>query len=109
MLTFLPARSLSWILVDLLQVIVLLIIVDVVRSWLQVMGTRNTSAQTPWVRTLHMIINPVLAPFRIIWETILNSFSRSYRSTSYALRRIDLSPFLAILAINIIQNVLIRI
>ena len=65
---FLPLTHASWILIDVLQIFTVLIIIDVVRSWLQMMGTRNTSPNTPWVRTLHLVIDPVLRPFRLLWE-----------------------------------------
>src|SRR5438094_3895888 len=106
---FLPPKSISWILIDILQLVVVLIIVDVVRSWLNMMGTRNTSPRTPWVRTLHLVIGPILAPFRALWEAIVRAISPSYRSPAYALQRLDLSPLLAIVAINIVQNILFRV
>lgn len=106
---FLPPRSVSWIVYDLLQLLVVLIIIDVVRSWLHMMGTRNTSPYTPWVKTLHAVIDPVLRPFRLLWDSIARAVSPSYRSPATVLRRLDLSPLLAILAINILQNILLHV
>jgi uncharacterized protein YggT (Ycf19 family) len=106
---FVPATNLYFILADLLQILVILIFVEVVRSYMNMFGVKNTSGYTPWVRTLHKIINPVLDPFRKLWEALVNSMSRSYRSMSYTLRRVDLSPLLALIAIQIVQNILFNL
>ena len=109
MFYFLPPTNLFFILADVLQVLLILIIVEVIRSWANMFGVRNTSTYTPWVRTLHMIIMPVLEPFRHLWEALINSFSGSSRSASYTLRRIDLSPMLAIIVIEIVQGLLTKL
>jgi len=106
---FLPATNLFFILADILQVLVILIFIEVVRSYLSMAGVKNTSSYVPWVRTLHKIINPVLEPFRKLWEAIVNGLSKSHRSTSYTLRRFDLSPMLAIIAIEIVQGFLFKL
>lgn len=105
---FAPLTRPTWILADALQVVIILIVVEVIRSYAFMFGVKNTSSYTPWVRTLHKIINPVLAPFRALWEGLLNSLSRNYRMQTYAMRRIDLSPLLAMLAIQILQTLLLR-
>jgi uncharacterized protein YggT (Ycf19 family) len=109
MLFFLPPSNLFFILADVLQLLLLLIVVEVIRSYASMFGVRNTSTYTPWVRTLHKIVLPVLDPFRRLWEGLVNSLSRSSRSTSYTLRRIDLSPMLAIIAIEIVQGFLTKL
>ncbi len=109
MLYFLPPSNLFFILADVLEIAVILIFVEVVRSILNCMGVRNTSPYIPWVRTLQRIVNPILEPFKKLWEAIVNSLSRSSRSSSHALRRFDLSPMLAIIAIEIVQGFLTRL
>jgi uncharacterized protein YggT (Ycf19 family) len=109
MLFFLPPTNLFFILADILEIVVLLIFVEVIRSIANVMGVRNTSSYTPWVRTLHKIVLPILDPFRRLWDAIVNSFSGRSGSGSYALRRFDLSPMLAIIAIEIAQGFLTKL
>jgi uncharacterized protein YggT (Ycf19 family) len=109
MLTFLPPSNLFFIIADVLQILVILIFVEVIRSFANMFGVKNTSTYTPWVRTLHRIVLPVLEPFRRLWDALINSFSRSSRSSSYALRRIDLSPMLALIAIQIVQGILFKL
>jgi YggT family protein len=92
--TFLPPNNLFWILADVLQVLVLLVLVEVVVSWLIYMG--SLSSYKPWVRTLRQLTSPILNPFRKILSP--------YRTGG-----LDLSPILAILLIEVIQNVLLRL
>jgi uncharacterized protein YggT (Ycf19 family) len=108
MLFFLPPDNLFFILADVLEIVVLLIFVEVIRSIANVMGVKNTSSYTPWVRSLHKIVLPILDPFRRLWEATLNSFGGRSGSGSMALRRIDLSPMLAIIAIEIVQGFLTK-
>lgn len=109
MLSILPPTNVFFILADILGILVLLIFVEVIRSIANMMGVRNTSSYTPWVRTLHKVVIPVLEPFRRLWNVLVNSMTRSSRSTSFALNRIDLSPMLAIIAIEIVQGLLTRL
>lgn len=109
MLMFLPPVNLFFIIADVLQILLILIIVEVIRSYANMFGVRNTSTYTPWVRTLHKIVNPVLEPFRRLWLSLVQSMSRNSRSTSYTLSRIDLSPMLAIIAIEIAQGFLTKL
>lgn len=88
--------------------LVLLILLDVVVSWAQMFGATGISSYTPWVRTLRKITNPILDPFRKLWDWILTSLGRSFRLQTYMLRRLDLSPLLAILCINLVQGLLYR-
>jgi|SRR5579862_5341162 len=105
---FAPLTRPSWILADLLQVLVILIFIDVIRSWLYVSGVRNTSDHAPWVRRLHSVINPVLKPFRALWDAIVSGLGRSFRMNTWTLRRFDLSPMLALIVIWIVQGILTR-
>lgn len=106
---FLPPVRVSFVLFDVLEVLSLLILVEVIRSWLVMFGTRGASDREPWVRALHTVIGPVLAPFRVLWEAILNGLGRSFRMQTYALRRFDFSPIFAWIAIGIAQNILFRV
>src|SRR5689334_23086944 len=103
---FAPLTRPTWILADVLQVVIILIVIEIARSWAFMFGVKNTSSYTPWVRTLHKIINPILAPFRAFWDGLLNSLSRNYRMQTYAMRRFDVSPLLAMLTIQILQALL---
>jgi uncharacterized protein YggT (Ycf19 family) len=73
------------------------------------MGVRNTSSYTPWVRSLHKVVLPILEPFRKLWDAIVNSFSGRSSSSYSAIRRIDLSPMLAIIAIEVVQGFLTKL
>jgi uncharacterized protein YggT (Ycf19 family) len=103
---FLPFTNIFWMLCNILEILVVLIIVDVIISWAMMFGARGMSNNHPWVRALHQITNPVLAPFRTLWDGILNVFARQFRMRTYVLRGIDLSPFLAIIALQIVWRVL---
>ena len=109
MFFFLPPTNLFFILADILQILVILVFVEVIRSYANMFGVRNTSTYTPWVRTLQKIVLPVLYPFQRLWEGIVNSLTKTSRSTAYTLRRIDLSPFLALIAIQIAQGFLTKL
>lgn len=91
---FLPPVNLFYILADLLQVLVVLIIVEVLVSWAIMFG--SVSSRKPWVVALRSITDPVLAPFRkVLPPGILGG--------------LDISPILAIVVINIIQGVLSKL
>ena len=92
-MTFLPPNNIFWILADALQVLVFLVLVEVVVSWLIYMG--SLSSYKPWVRTLRQLTGPILNPLRKILSP--------YRTGG-----LDLSPILAILLIEVIQNLLVR-
>ena len=92
-MTFVPPINIFWILADALQVLVFLIIVEVIISWAMMMGALGISPYTPWVRTLRKITNPILNPFRRLVPP-------------YKLNGFDISPILAILAINLIMGFL---
>ena|SRR2546423_8816714 len=91
---FLPPTNLFWILADLLQMLVILILAEVVVSWLIMMG--SVTPYRPWVRTLRKITDPFLAPFRQLVPP-------------QKLGGIDISPIIAIILINIVQNVLFKL
>ena len=79
------------ILGDLMGLLLLLIMVSVVISWAIVLGARGVSPYHPWVRTLNRITDPVLNPFRMLVPPS-------------KLNGLDISPFLAYLAIQLIQS-----
>lgn len=90
---FLPATNVFWILYNVLEILVLLVLAEVVVSWAMYFGARGVSPYHPWVRTLRRITNPILEPFRRLLPP--NRF-----------RGLDLSPLLAIVVIEIIQSIL---
>ena len=90
---FLPPNNLFWILADALQVLVILILVEVAVSWLTMMG--SLSSYRPWVRTLRRITSPILSPFRAILSP-------------YKTGGLDLSPIMAVVLLEIIQNILVK-
>lgn len=93
-MTFLPPNNLFWILADALQVLVILVLIEVAVSWLIYMG--SLSSYKPWVRSLRQITNPILNPFR----SMLSPFKTG---------GLDLSPILAVLVIEVIQTILVRL
>jgi len=91
----LPFTNPFWILADILQILVLLILIEVIISWAMMLGARGISPYHPWVRTLRKITNPVLEPFRRLVPP-------------YKLHGVDISPILAILAIQILMDFLVK-
>ena len=94
MFYFLPPTNIFWILADLLQALVLVILVEVAVSWLVMMG--SVRPYQPWVRTLRKVTDPILEPFRQLVPP-------------RKLGGIDISPIFAIILIQIIQGVLSRL
>src|SRR5438874_1148842 len=62
LITFLPPDNIFWIIADVLQVLVILIVVEVIVSWAVMFG--SVSPYRPWVRTLRKITDPLLEPIR---------------------------------------------
>ena len=94
MFNFAPPTNIFWILADVLQVLVLVILFEVAVSWLIMMG--SVKPYQPWVRTLRKITDPFLAPFRQIVPPS-------------KLGGIDISPIFAIILIQILEGVLFRL
>jgi YggT family protein len=94
LLKFAPPTNLFWILADLLQVLVILILAEVVVSWLVMFGT--VSPYRPWVRNLRKTTDPFLAPLRQVVPP-------------NKMGGIDISPIIAIILISILQGVLYRL
>jgi YggT family protein len=90
---FYPPTNILLILADLLQVLFILILVDVIASWAMMMG--SLSARSPWLRTLRKITDPILEPFRRIVPP-------------QKMGGLDISPMLAIILIQVVQNVLVH-
>lgn len=90
---FLPPTNLFFILCNVLEILVLLIIVDIILSWAMYLGARGISPYHPLVRNLRKITDPVLTPFRRLVPP-------------YKLHGFDISPILAIIAIQIVQRIL---
>jgi YggT family protein len=95
MFNLLPFTNLFWILANLLQILVLLIMVEVILSWAMMFGARGVSPYHPWVRTLRRVTNPVLEPLRRL-------------APPYKMGGFDISPMLAILLIYVVQNFLFK-
>src|SRR5579862_3796640 len=91
----LPLTNIFFIAFDLLQVLSLLILIEVILSWAMMLGARGISPYHPWVRTLRRITNPILEPFRRLVPP-------------YKLGGFDISPLLAIIVINLVQDLLLR-
>ena len=91
---FLPLNNLFYILADLLQVLVFLIIAEVIVSWAIMFG--SVSARKPWVITLRKVTDPVLEPFRrIIPPKVMGG--------------LDISPVLAIILIQVLMGFLTKL
>ena len=71
------------------QIINILIIIRVLLSWI------NYNANNQYVQLLYRITEPILAPSR----NLLSSFNMG----------IDISPLIAIIALSLIRNFLIRL
>jgi len=71
------------------QIINILIIIRILLSWF------NVSSYNQYIRLLYTITEPILAPIR----NLLSSFNMG----------IDISPLIAIFALSIIRNFLIRL
>lgn len=80
---------------NLLQLLTVLILVDVVISWMSMFGGRRMSRSHPFVRVLRMITDPVQEPFRRLIPPS-------------KLQGIDISPMLAIVVIQIAENILYK-
>lgn len=91
---FLPPINLFFIIADLLQILVVLIILEVLVSWAIMFG--SVSSRKPWVLGLRRITDPILAPFRKVLP-------------ANVLGGLDISPILAIVVINLIQGVLTKL
>jgi YggT family protein len=92
---FVPLTNVFWILSDVLQVLVILIFAEVLVSWAYMFGVRGASPYSPWVRNLRKVTDPLLNPFRKLVPP-------------YKLRGIDVSPFLAILLIEVVRGFLYK-
>jgi YggT family protein len=77
----------------LVNLLSLAIVLDVIVSWAWMLGARWASPYQPWVRTLHRITDPILAPIRRVVPPNL-------------LQGLDISPFIAILILQFIADVL---
>lgn len=84
-----------WILANVLEVLVILILVEVILSWAMMFGARGVSPHHPWVRTLRRVTDPVLEPFRRLVPP-------------HKMRGFDISPILAIIVIQIVQRILFQ-
>lgn len=93
-MTLLPLANVWWILADALQLVIIVILAEVVVSWLAMMGT--VRSYQPWVRNLRRVTDPMLNPFRRLLSP--------YRTGG-----LDLSPMIAILLIYLIQGVLYKL
>jgi YggT family protein len=88
---FIPPTNVFFLLADLLQLLVILIIVEVLVSWAIMFG--SVSARKPWVIALRKVTDPIMEPFRkIIPPNVMGG--------------LDISPILAIILINILMNLL---
>lgn len=92
---FHPLTNPFWILADVLQILILLILVDVLVSWMVLLRVRGVSPRAPWVRAINAITDPILNPFRLLVPP-------------NRLRGIDVSPILAILVLNVVIGFLER-
>lgn len=77
------------------HLLALLILVDVVVSWVYLLGGRGASPYQPWVRSLRRITDPILAPIRSILP-------------ARRMQGLDLSPVIAILLLQLIADFLAR-
>jgi YggT family protein len=93
-MTFLPPTNFFFILADILQILVYLIIIEVLVSWAVTFG--KVSSRAIWVITLRRITDPVLGPFRKVLP-------------SRGLGGLDISPILAIVLINILMGLLTKL
>jgi|JRYG01.1.fsa_nt_gb YggT family protein len=83
------------LLANLLSVVAFLILVDVVVSWCIHFRVRGIWPGHPAVRLLRQVTNPVVEPFRRLIPP-------------HKTGGLDLSPVLAIFAINVVQSILFR-
>lgn len=81
-------------LANVVQILVLALLLDVVISWGECFGGKRLS-HLPWARNLRKVTDPMLSPFRNLIPP-------------HKLRGIDLSPMIAILLLQIIQQMLTR-
>jgi len=86
---FRPLTNPFWILADILQLVILLILADVLVSWMMLLRVRGVTPYAFWVKTLRALTDPILRPFRLLMPP-------------YKLRGIDVSPVLAIVLINLV-------
>ena len=89
MALFRPLTNPFWILADVLQLLILLILAEVLVSWMMFLRVQGVSPHAPWVRALQAITDPILRPFRLLIPP-------------NKLRGIDVSPVLAILVTNLV-------
>ncbi len=94
MTLFYPPDNPFFIIADILQVMVLLILVEVIVSWGIMMG--SVSAYRPWVRTLRRITEPLLAPFRRIIPP-------------GRMGGLDISPMIAIFLLQLLMSLVARL
>lgn len=78
------------------QILTWAIVAQVVISWITYSGAARISPYHPAVRLLNNLVEPILAPFR----KLINP---------RAMGGLDLSPFFAILVLNIIEQLLISV
>ena len=91
---FLPPQNIFFIIADLLQILVYLIIAEVLVSWAVMFG--SVSSRAAWVISLRKLTSPIMEPFRKVLP-------------SKGLGGLDISPILAIILINILMNLLTRL
>ncbi len=83
------------LLVDLLSLYGALIIVEVLVSWAIMLRIGGISSYSPWVRTLRKLVEPVLGPIRRMIPPD-------------RMGGLDISPILALAAIQLVQQILYR-
>ncbi len=88
-----PGVGLAGLLASLLHLLSLLIVADVIVSWAWYLGMRWASPYQPWVRALHRMTDPVLAPIRRLVPPRM-------------LQGLDISPMIAILLLQLVADVL---
>jgi uncharacterized protein YggT (Ycf19 family) len=91
---FLPPLNLFFMLANVVEVLVLMLLVDVVISWGECFGDARVS-HLSWVKTLRAVTGPIRQPFASLLPP-------------HKLRGLDLSPMLAIIVLQVVQRILVN-
>ncbi len=86
------------LLIFLLRALIIIIIIDVIFSWIRFAGGR-VPRYNPVVRFIERVSNAVVDPFRQLQNRILRSIGAGFMP-------IDFSPLLAIIVIQVVISIL---
>lgn len=90
---FAPFTSPLYILANIIELVILVIIIQAIVSWAGVFGARGVTPRTPWVRSLNRITDPIMAPVRRLLPR-------------GGVGGLDVAPLITVVILQVIQRLL---